>query len=218
MEKDISKYIGRRIRYFRDNRGMTQKELGEKVGVKHNTISLYESGTNSPGENIMFAIAQALGVNINDLYPPIKGELSLVINKAEDYVKPYNPIALTMVPIVGRISCGSGVLAYEDAEGYEPIPDEWLNGGEHFCLRAKGDSMIGARIHEGDLLLIREQPEVENGEIAAVLIDDEAVLKRIYINNDQLVLQSENPNYSPILSPPTEVTIIGKLKKIIINV
>ena len=218
MEKDISKYIGRRIRYFRDNRGMTQKELGEKVGVKHNTISLYESGTNSPGENIMFAIAQALGVNINDLYPPIKGELSLVINKAEDYVKPYNPIALTMVPIVGRISCGSGVLAYEDVEGYEPIPDEWLNGGEHFCLRAKGDSMIGARIHEGDLLLIREQPEVENGEIAAVLIDDEAVLKRIYINNDQLVLQSENPNYSPILSPPTEVTIIGKLKKIIINV
>jgi len=218
MEKDISKYIGRRIRYFRDNRGMTQKELGEKVGVKHNTISLYESGTNSPGEKTMFAIAKALGVNINDLYPPTRGGLPLVADKVKERTGIYNPIALTMVPIVGRISCGSGVLAYEDVEGYEPIPDEWLSSGEHFCLRAKGDSMIGARIHEGDLLLIREQPEVENGEIAVVLIGDEAILKRVYLNNNKLILQSENPNYSPILSPPAEVKIVGKLKKIIINV
>ncbi|MNL76572.1 LexA repressor [compost metagenome] len=79
--------------------------------------------------------------------------------------------------------------------------------------------MTGARIYNGDLLLIRKQPEIENGEIAAVLINDstEAVLKRIYINGDQMVLQSENPNYPPIFSPPSEVKIIGKLKMNVIK-
>jgi len=217
-EKNISKYIGRRIRYYRNLRNMTQKELGALVGVEHNTISSYETGINRPGEDTLFAIAQALNVGIDDLFPPTKDSLILTANKVKEEPGFYSVGNIVMVPIVGRVSCGNGILAYEDIEGYEPIPDEWLRGGKHFCLRAKGDSMIGARIHEGDLLLIREQPEVENGEIAAVLINDEAVLKRIYMNNDQLVLQSENPNYSPILSPPTEVTIIGKLKKIIINV
>lgn len=217
-EKNISKYIGRRIRYYRNLRNMTQKELGALVGVEHNTISSYETGINRPGEDTLFAIAQALNVGIDDLFPPTKDSLILTANKVKEEPGFYSVGNIVVVPIVGRVSCGNGILAYEDIEGYEPIPDEWLRGGKHFCLRAKGDSMIGARIHEGDLLLIREQPEVENGEIAAVLINDEAVLKRIYMNNDQLVLQSENPNYSPILSPPTEATIIGKLKKIIINV
>lgn len=78
--------------------------------------------------------------------------------------------------------------------------------------------MAGARIQEGDLLLIRKQPEVEKGEIAAVLIEGDAVLKRVYLNNNQMVLQSENPKYPPVFAPPTDVRIIGKLKKIVIDV
>lgn len=122
-----------------------------------------------------------------------------------------------ILPIVGHISCGNGALAFEEIEGYEPTPKEWVKGGEYFYLRAKGDSMTGARIHDGDLLLIRKQPQVEYGEIAAVLIEDEARLKRIYQNKGQLVLQSENPKYPPVFSPPTDVHIIGKLKKVIIK-
>lgn len=217
-EKNISKYIGRRIRYYRNLRGMTQKELGLKIGVKHNTISSYEQGINRPEGNILFAIAQTLNIDINKLFPPVKDSLILNGNMVKEKMEPYNVGKLVMLPIVGRISCGNGVLAYEDIEGYEAIPAEWLNGGEHFCLCAKGDSMIGARIHEGDLLLIRKQPVVENGEIAAVLINDEAVLKRVYRSNDHIVLQSENPNYPPIIASFSEVRIIGKLKKIIINV
>lgn len=103
--------------------------------------------------------------------------------------------------------------------GYEVTPKAWLNGGEYFYLKSKGDSMINARIFEGDLLLIRQQPDVENGEIAAVIINgEEAVLKRVHRNGDQLVLQSENPAYQPIFVPPHEARIIGKLKKIVINV
>lgn len=217
-KENISNYIGRRIKAFRELKGMTQKELGISIGVEHNTISSYETGTNRPRDNILFAIARVLNISINDLFPPTGNDMALITNKTTNQPKPYNPTALTMVPIVGSISCGNGVLVYGDIEGYEPVPDEWLNGGGYFCLRAKGDSMIGARIHDGDLLLIREQPEVENGEIAAVLINDEAVLKKVYRSDGQMVLQSENPNYPPVLSPPVDARVVGKLKKIIINV
>lgn len=216
-EKNVSRYIGRRIKYYRNLRNMTQKELGVLVGVEHNTISSYETGINRPGEDTLFAIAQALNVGIDDLFPPVKDSLILNTNKAKKKIGLYGVSSLVMLPVVGRISCGSGIIAYEDIESYEPIPKEWVKGGKYFCLRAKGDSMTGARIHEGDLLLIREQPEVENGEIAVVLIGDEAVLKRLYRSDDQIVLQSENPNYPPIFSLPAEVRVVGKLKKIVIN-
>lgn len=213
-EKNISKYIGRRIKYYREQKGLTQKELGALVGIKHNTISSYENATNKPDQNILFSIAKALGVGVDDFFPPIKDSLLI-----KEEPEAYSAGSIVMLPIVGHISCGEGIIAYESIKGYEPVPKEWVRGGKYFLLRAKGDSMIGARIHEDDLLLIREQPEVENGEIAAVLInDDEAVLKRIYRSDGQLVLQSENPNYPPIFSPPVEVKIIGKLKKIIITV
>lgn len=78
--------------------------------------------------------------------------------------------------------------------------------------------MAGARINDGDLLLIRKQPDVENGEIAAVQINDEAVLKRVFKSNGTIVLQSENVNYEPIICQEGTVLILGKLKKIVIDV
>lgn len=205
MKQDITKYVGEQIKKYRLQKRMTQKELGLKIGVKHNTVSSYESGTNEPEQDIMFKIAEALDLNINDLFPSTKDR--------------YVPVGIDiiMLPVVGRISCGDGVLTFEDIEGYEPTPKEWLTSGEYFYLRAKGDSMTGARIYDGDLLLIRQQAEVENGEIAAVIINDGAVLKKVYINGDQLVLHSENPAYSPIFCPGAEARIIGKLKMNVIN-
>lgn len=212
-DKNITKYIARRIKYYREQKGLTQKELGGMVGIKHNTISSYENATNRPDMDILFKIAKALDISINDLFPPTQEYSSIV----KENPAIYNVSNIGMIPVVGHISCGNGSIAYENIEGYELVPKEWIKGGKYFCLRAKGDSMIGARIHEGDLLLIREQPEVENGEIAAVLIGDEAVLKRVFYHNGQLVLQSENPKYPPVVAPPAEVKIIGKLKKIIIS-
>nr|WP_259549216.1 S24 family peptidase [Heyndrickxia oleronia] len=117
-----------------------------------------------------------------------------------------------------KFLCGPGVLAFEEIEGYEETPLDWLNGGEYFYLRAKGDSMVNARILDGDLLLIRRQNDVENGEIAAVAIGDEAVLKRVYKTNNNIILQSENPNYPPIvLDDKKNIRIIGKLKKVVLN-
>jgi repressor LexA len=123
---------------------------------------------------------------------------------------------LVNLPIVGRISCGNGIIAIEDVEGYEPAPKSWLNGGTYFYLRAKGNSMTGARINDGDLLLIRQQEDVEDGEIAAVYVDGEAKLKRVFKRDGSLILQSENTNYPPQIIKSGDVKIIGKLEKSVI--
>lgn len=124
------------------------------------------------------------------------------------------------IPIVGKISCGKGTYAYEDIEGYEPTPKSWLNGEDHFYLRVEGDSMVNARIYDGDLVLIRKQSQVDNGEIAAVLIDGTTYLKRVFFDTDKMILQSENPKYPPIVCDPGteyDCQVIGKLRKIVIS-
>ena len=107
------------------------------------------------------------------------------------------PLSRRAVPLVGHIACGEPILAEEEFCGYE------LAGGDvdaDFCLRAKGDSMIGARIHDGDIVFVRRQESVENGEIAVVIIDDEATLKRVYYDRakGKLILTPENPRYAPL--------------------
>lgn len=187
-------------------RKISRMELAKESGVPYTTIvNFYEKGTDNVKLSTLRKLAAYFECSLDYL--------------ADDEVKELIPLGseLVSLPVVGKISCGGGILAYESIDGYEPTPKEWLNGGEHFYLRAKGDSMNGARIFEGDLLLIRKQPEVENGEIAAVLIGEDAVLKRVYRNGDTLVLQSENPNYPPIFCPPAEAKIIGKLKMNVIK-
>lgn len=100
------------------------------------------------------------------------------------------------IPLLGTIACGEPILAEENLEGYVEAADEVE---ANFALRCRGDSMINARILDGDLVYIREQPDVENGEIAAVLIGDEATLKRVYKYPGQVVLQPENPQYPPLV-------------------
>lgn len=190
---------GKKLRELRKLENWTQEEVAKKLGVSKQTYSHYENETRRPSLDTIKELAAVYQVNIDDIFAD---------EKISDIVS---------VPIVGRISCGAGNTAFEDVEGYEPTPKEWVQGGEHFYLRAKGDSMIGARIFDGDLLLIRKQEMVEEGEIAAVLIDDEAVLKRVYRSGNTLILQSENNLYPPIVCPPAKARIIGKLKMNVIK-
>lgn len=203
------KLIGRNIEKQRKLKKISAEELGNRVGLTKKTIRRYETGDIRILFERVMDIAKALEVDPRvfyedtalNLYPPI------------ETVKEF-----TSIPIVGSISCGNGILAFEDIEDYEDIPSSWLNGGEYFFLRAKGDSMINARIYDGDLLLIRRQETVENGEIAAVFLNGEAVLKRVYKTDENLILQSENPNYKPIIVKGDENTkVIGRLKKVVLN-
>jgi repressor LexA len=115
------------------------------------------------------------------------------------------------VPIIGTIACGNPILAQEYIEGYEYVRE---NVKVDFCLRAKGDSMIGARILDGDIVYVRKQPGVENGEIAVVLIDmEEATLKRVYKLDGTIILRAENPNFPDKVFNKKEaraINIIGK--------
>ncbi|WP_240688424.1 transcriptional repressor LexA [Anoxybacillus sp. ST70] len=203
----LQRYVGEKIKEFRLKRGMSQEELADLLGTTKQTVSRYETGERKANQDVLFKLSEIFKVSIDDFFP----------SKKENEVK---SIVFTKLPIVGAVSCGNGVLAYQEIEGYEEVPTSWLNGGEYFFLRAKGDSMINARIMDGDLLLIRRQDDVENGEIAAVLIDGEAVLKRVYKTNGTIILQSENPKYQPIVLQKDnmkDVRIIGKLKKVVLN-
>ena len=132
-----------------------------------------------------------------------------VTNSANDRVE---------IPIIGRVSAGSPILAEEYIEGTLTVDKSMVRQTEGvFALRIKGNSMADAGIKDGDFVIIQQQPQVNQGEIAVVLIDNEATVKRVYINKDIIKLQPENESMPPIIVDPKEkeVSIIGKVKGVI---
>jgi repressor LexA len=129
------------------------------------------------------------------------------------------PLAKTkeslLIPIVGDIAAGGPILAEENIEGYLTAVDEAViaKGGAFFALRVKGESMIDAGILSGDYVIVRQQPTVENGEIAAALLDNEATVKRFYREADHVRLQPANTQMGPILV--RQVQILGKVVSVI---
>lgn len=178
--------------YLRKNR-ITYAVLSEKSGIPEGTLKNIFSGfTKSPRIDTIIAIEKALGLDQRaDIYS-IPGVL---------------PIATKKVPLIGTIACGSPILAVENIEDYIDM-DETVHA--NFCLRCKGDSMINARIMDGDIVYIRQQDTVENGQIAAVLVDGEATLKRVFFYGDKIELRAENPTFASIYIDNThDVRIIG---------
>lgn len=195
---------GDKLRELRKIEGWTQEEVAKRIGVSKQTYSHYENEKRKPSLDTIKELAAVYSVKLDDIFTE------------NDEQSQFEVSPLVNLPIVGRISCGNGIVAIEDIEGYEPVPKSWLNGGTYFFLRAKGDSMIGARINDGDLLLIRQQEDVEDSEIAAVYVDGEAKLKRVFKRDGNLILQSENTNYPPQIIKSGDVKIIGKLEKSVI--
>ena len=118
------------------------------------------------------------------------------------------PKRMVNVPVLGRIAAGQPLLAEENIEDVFPLPRDFVREDASFILRVRGDSMIDAGIHDGDYLVIRQQPTANNGEIVAALLGDEATVKRFYRERDQVRLQPENRTMTPILT--REVSILGK--------
>jgi repressor LexA len=215
--------LGKEIKVLRKNQKWSQSDLASRLGVSRSAVNMWEQGERTPSIPVLKDMAKLFGVELMSLLHYVIQEKTANSYKIKEAPAPYleqvefyQPDSMAKIPIVGQISCGNGEVAFEEIEGYEDTPTSWLIGGQYFYLRAQGDSMTNARIFDGDLVLIRKQPEVEDGEIAAVLINDEAVLKRVYKRDDTLILQSENPNYPPKIVKK-DVKILGKLKKIVIN-
>ena len=113
------------------------------------------------------------------------------------------------VPLVGKVTAGLPILATQNIEDYLTLPQSMLGHDELFCLRVQGESMIGAGIFDGDILVVRRQETIENGEIAVAMIDDEATVKRIFYEDGRVRLQPENPTMEPFYAD--EVAILGKV-------
>ncbi len=117
------------------------------------------------------------------------------------------------VPIIGKVAAGLPFLATENIQGYYPVPERLCGSTSTFLLRISGDSMVGAAILDGDLVLVRQQPFVEQGEIAVVLVDDEATVKRFYKRNGRIELTPENPSFEVMSFGPEDssVRVLGKV-------
>jgi len=125
--------------------------------------------------------------------------------------RPFAREEISEVPILGRVQAGLPLLAEENLEGSIPLPREWARGDHLFMLRVKGDSMTNAHIVDGDLVLVRQQANAENGEIVVARLQGaEVTLKRLYRRGHKVVLKAENPKYSPIEVPAAEAEIVGK--------
>ncbi len=206
------------IKYYRELRKWSQAKLAKMTDYDRSMIAKIESGSVDLSRSKILKFAEVLNVSPAALMG-LNEETNFANVMKEDYIE-YNshPDILPLkgrtkkIPILGEIACGEPIYANREYELYEEV-DESLNAD--FCLKAKGDSMIGARIEDGDIVFIRECPEVYNGEIAAVIIDDSVTLKRVYYNKEQkeVVLSAENNAYPPLVYRNEElaqIRILGK--------
>lgn len=190
MGEDVAK----RIRAIRKSLGLSQEELAERAGIHRVSIAKYESGNTKPTIQNLDKIAEAMNVATD-----------VLLGRSEK-LPPFINILKGAVPIVGEIACGTPITAEQNIEGFADLPE---GVKADFALRCKGDSMTPT-FQDGDIVLIRHQPEVEPGQIAAVGIGGEAILKHVYTAGGNFLCVSDNPNYPPqIYSAEDAPTIYG---------
>ncbi len=200
--------FSQRLRQLRQEREMTQQTLAKVLKISKSSVNMYERGEREPGLEMLELIADTFNVDMDYLLGKSDCPNRAALEPLPSNVVPIPP--MRKIPLVGSIACGAPILAQEHVEDYVQSP---ANIHAEFALRCKGDSMINARIFDGDIVYIRQQPQVTNGEIAAVLIDGEATLKRVRLYGDHIALEPENPMYKPLVfwgEEMNQVHILGK--------
>lgn len=196
--------IYERIRARRIELGLTVEELAKKMGYKDkSSISKIENGKADIPQSKVIAFARALNTTTAYL-------MGIDTEKERSIPAGFQPLPKRdRIPRVGQIACGTPILAEENVEAYDEVPSDWH---ADFTLLCQGDSME-PKIKDGDVVAIHSQPMVENGEVAAVLIDGEATLKRVFLFDDHIELRAENPTFPTILrigEDMNTITIEGK--------
>lgn len=202
--------LAKNIRHYMELNHKTRNEMCEALGVKYTTFTDWVNAKTYPRIDRIEQMANYFGIQKSALL--------------EDHILPadaipYQERPTQPIPIVGVVSCGSPLLAEDNIEGYHETSMQDITTGEtYFWLRAKGDSMINVGIHEDDLLLIRQQQDVDSGDIAVVAVnEDDATLKRVIKKDNALILQPENPAYETKIFVGEEmdsVHIRGRLMKL----
>ena len=193
---------------------ISKAELARRLKTSTQAIYKYENGivTNIPADKLKLLAAE-LGVTPGYLLGDEEAE---AVQMQEEELAKYGIERLEKktIPLLGKVACGKPIFASEEHEHYAT---SLSSGDADFCLRAQGDSMIGARIFDGDILFIKACPVVENGDIAVILLEDEATVKRVYFDreHDILTLMPENPLYPIIRCSGEELENVGILGKVI---
>ena len=203
--------LANNIRYYRKLNKLTQADLANKLDVAPTAISAWEVGRNKPLMDKIEQMSTLFNVKKSDL---LGDDIDTPTN-----LVPISRASIVSIPILGTIKCGQPILAEDNITGYREELSDRLPSGNLFYLKSQGDSMVPT-IPEGSLVLIREQPTVEYGEVAAVLVngDTEATLKRVKKQGDIVMLIADNPDYPPyIITDDNPARIIGKAVQVSVD-
>lgn len=183
--------IGENIKRLREAHGLTQLQLAEIACVTDKAVSTWENDLKTPRMGALQKIADYFGIAKSDI---IEGPKTI---QPAFYHPDILPTTTRKIPLMGTIACGEPILAQADVDTFAVVGSAVECD---FALRCKGDSMINARIYDGDVVFIKKQDYVDDGAIAAVLLDDDATLKRVYhLADGRVELRAENPMYKPII-------------------
>lgn len=201
---EVNRLFGERLRTLRKEKGLTQIQFAKDFHIATGTVAMWETSKRMPDSFTLSKLADYFGVSV-DYILGREDEKTLHLDNVVE-------VEFIERPVLGSIACGEPILAEQNIEEYAKVPADMP---VDFFLRCVGDSMTGARIFDGDLVGIRIQPQVENGEIAAVQLDDDgtATLKRVQRAGDTLILLPENAAYAPLVYSGAElegVRILGK--------
>lgn len=201
-----------RMQLLREEKGLNMKEAAAQLQLPYTTYRNYEQGLREPNSETLVQIANFYNTSVDYLIGRSQSRKVQPHNSTASPIPPgFEPLPkMVKRPLIGNIACGDPITAEQNIEDYIDVPEDVRCD---FCLRCKGESMIGAGIHDNDVVYIRIQPEVENGEIAAVRVGEEATLKRVYYNGTTLTLMPDNAAFAPMVytgSQLDDVHIEGK--------
>lgn len=182
--------ISDKIKELRESTGMSARKFASEIGLKYTTYYGYEKGTREPGADFITAFASYFGVTVNYLLGIDKNKYPSNLSVLSEFKK---------IPLVGTIACGQPILAEENITDYIDLPGHIK---ADYALTCRGDSMVNIGIHDGDIVYIRKQESVENGQVAAVIMGEDetdATLKRFYFSNGVVTLIAENSSFDPIV-------------------
>lgn len=233
MKRDVSKYVGKKIREYRLAKKMTQKELGMKIGVKHNTISSYENGTNEPEQNILFALANALDISINDLFPPIKESYeikektnNMVAEESIQYLPKYTTYPYLPISISAGMPIEVDPIEANDIESIS-IPDsvmgKWAGRNDIFIMRVNGESM-NKIIPHNSLIAVKkvELSQLRDGDIVVYSDNVSYAVKHFYNDkvNERLIFRpaSTDTTFTEYIVPYSKAENIRIHGKVVIYV
>lgn len=208
--------LGEVIAAYRKEHGLSMDKFSELSGISKGYVSMLERNRTqrgdepSPSFEMYRNVARAIGIEVGELLRRVDSRLSLSDTSLPSNLMP--PPTLVKRPRLGTIACGKPILALEEAEEFDLVPEDLECD---FTLRCQGNSMVNARIFDGDLVYIRQQPSVENGEIAAVRIGEEATLKKVYYTpeSSRITLRACNPLFPDLEYEGdclNEIEILGK--------